>query len=348
MSSVSWQRRCALWVLWLWCPWGLAACGGDSTGDSTVMSVNPDSAEQQQDSGMPSVASGGAGKQLIGTFSITLIDESAINGTEAFSSVLGVVRDGPAQERMGWELADEARGCRLEIPHFPLCDPRCGAGMACVGDNVCEAEPAAVSVGEVTIRGAQLASGESEFSLMQIGPAYQPESGVDIAYPPSAEGAELTLSATGGDHGPFDIRTTGIAPLQVSSSGDLILAPDQALHVTWEPPSASANSQITAVVDISHHGGIKGRIVCEVDDQTGELEIDAALVTKLIELGTAGFPIITLNRRSVGSTAIDIGRIDFAIEQHRELALQIPGVTSCLQATDCPEGQSCMPDRRCE
>lgn len=297
--------------------------------------------------GEPPAAAMGDESVLVGTFTVLLVDESPINGTAAFSSVRGVVRDAPESDRMGWEVAAQAGDCSLEVPHFPLCDPRCGAGTACVGDNVCEAEPTAIGVGAVTLAGADTASGPVDIELMKIGTTYQPSADVDVAYPPSAEGAELVLTATGEEHGGFEIRTKGIAPLEVMADGPLVLAPEQALNVAWVPSGPGATSTVGTVVDISHHGGIKGRIVCESADASGQLEIAAPLVTGLIELGTAGFPIITLSRRAVGSATIDLGRVDFAIEQHRELELEVPGVVSCLEAADCPAGQSCMPERRC-
>jgi len=319
----------------------LGGCGddapGESAGDAATMGVRRDAAAGVM--GDPS--------RLVGTFSIELVAEDPITGTAALSSMRGFVRDGPVNELTGWELVEVVDACELQTPDHPFCDPRCGAGAACVVGDVCRDDPTPVSVGTVTVSGVRTKGGASEVRLMRIGPSYQPEAAVDLDYPPADEGAEVRLSTDGGDHAPFEVVTTGIAPLEVAAGDSVPVERDQPLTVSWTPPGADAESTMTALVDLSHHGGSKGRIVCELDDADGELTIDAAIVTALIDLGTAGFPSIKLTRRAVGSTVIESGRVDFAIEDGRELPLDVPGVVSCSENTDCPDGQTCQPTRKC-
>ncbi|MDD9965262.1 MAG: hypothetical protein OXR73_03485 [Myxococcales bacterium] len=315
---------------------GLAACSGDageapstSAGDAGVRatSASPPSSE-----GQPA-----------GRFTLRLIAASSITNTPALARLQGSVRSAPPHQMMGWLLKEEEGACRLEIPDFPFCDPECPRAQVCVAGDVCSQDPVAVDVGTVTVFGLRTKDGSEEpVTLMRIGPNYQPSASVALDYPPVAPGAPLRLEASGGDHEPFEVGTTGIAELNAERDTPIPFERDRPLRVSWIA-AAGERSTIEAVVDISHHGGVKGRIHCAADDQEGHLEVPVSLVTGLYDLGVAGFPIVRLTRSAVGRT----GDIEFAAEQSLELNLAIPGITSCLGHEDCPDGQACRLDRTC-
>jgi len=119
------------------------------------------------------------------------------------------------------------------------------------------------------------------------------------------------------------------------------------LPISWTAPGKAGQTRIYVKLDISHHGGTKGMIECDADD-TGSLELPSALVTKLLELGVAGYPTIIVARRATGSTTIAQGRVDLVISSQIEQAVVIPGLTSCTADTDCPMGQTCQSDLTCK
>jgi hypothetical protein len=88
-------------------------------------------------------------------------------------------------------------------------------------------------------------------------------------------------------------------------------------------------------------------IECDTED-TGSLEISAALVTKLLDLGVAGFPTVIVTREAVGSVTIAPGRVDLIVSSVVEHAVQVSGLTSCSADTDCPSGQTCQSDLTCK
>jgi hypothetical protein len=100
-------------------------------------------------------------------------------------------------------------------------------------------------------------------------------------------------------------------------------------------------------IDISHHGGIKGTIECDAED-TGSLELSAAILTELLNLGVAGFPTIHISRKLVGSTTIAPGRVELAVVSDILIPVEIPGLTSCNDDSSCPNGQTCQPDETCK
>ena len=77
------------------------------------------------------------------------------------------------------------------------------------------------------------------------------------------------------------------------------------------------------------------------------LEIPAALLDSLVALGVAGFPTIVLTRSTVGSAVIAAGRVDLLVFSELEQEVEIPGLVSCTDDADCPEGETCGSDLRC-
>ncbi len=102
-------------------------------------------------------------------------------------------------------------------------------------------------------------------------------------------------------------------------------------------------------VDIGHHGGIAARIDCHVGD-TGSTRIPAALVNMLIGKGTAGFPSVSLTRRTIDSETLATGCVDLAVASSVERVVMVEGVTSCTNVgagDECPTGQTCGADLKC-
>ena len=118
----------------------------------------------------------------------------------------------------------------------------------------------------------------------------------------------------------------------------------EGLLVSWVAPGVEDVSRIHLVLDVAHHGGKKGEIVCDVAD-TGSFEIPESLVTELVNLGLAGFPTILVTRMAgaAGSLEPDVAlTIASPIER-----LVNTGVTSCTDDTECPDGTTCRVDLTC-
>lgn len=124
------------------------------------------------------------------------------------------------------------------------------------------------------------------------------------------------------------------------------LGTGKALSLSWTPPGASATSRIGIKVDISHHGGSKGKIECDVPD-TGSLEISADLITELIQLGVAGYPSVTLKRSTGAETSIAPGKVTLQALSAVSIDLQVAGVTSCSTDDDCASGKTCQSNETC-
>jgi hypothetical protein len=156
----------------------------------------------------------------------------------------------------------------------------------------------------------------------------------------------IAITATGSSFTPaFSISATAIAPLVVTNP-DRDLARDAPLDLTWTPPTGGSATEIFLKLDISHHGGSKGKIECTTADD-GALTLSAAMVTELLDLGAAGFPTVILERRAVGSALTTAGRVDLMIGSEIERPVTVPGVISCDGDEDCTPPATCQSDLTC-
>jgi hypothetical protein len=299
----------------------LAACGGGGGGAS--------------DAGL------GDPEVLAGTFEIELVYADT-----PYTSMIGTVYDGGSPAAVVWEQADADGPCVLVTPRVPFCSTPCGGSAVCVEDETCVAYPTAQDVGTVAVSGVSTSDGASAFDMRLVAGNYQLPTGVSLDYPPFAEGDEVRIDVDGGAlTGPFALTAAGIAPLALTSQ-DLALERDTALALQWEPAGAGADTTLMIKLDISHHGGTRGKIECAAPD-SGSLDIAAGLINQLIDLGTAGFPTIVLGRTAIGSAVIASGRVDLTIASELEVAVDVPGVVSCTDSNQCPDGQTCQDDLTC-
>lgn len=286
---------------------------------------------------------------LVGTFQVKLVapvpatpDTEAVPG---FTTVFGKVYDGPTPSTLIWDEAQAQGECRLLTPRVPFCNTPCGGSAACVADDTCQPYPTAHGVGTVTVTGLHDASGPVVLEMRPVANNYQNPAGVELPYPSFAEGEVLQLSAAGGDYPPFQVQARGIAPFALTTTNFNLVA-GQPLTLSWTPAADPNASQIVVKLDISHHGGTKGKIECVAQDD-GALELPASMVGALLNLGVAGFPSVIVTRRAVGSVTIATGRIDLAVSAEDERAVTIDGLVSCTDDSECDNGQTCQPDLTC-
>jgi hypothetical protein len=281
---------------------------------------------------------GGAGNPnvRVGEFSLQLIEK------DRYTKFLGIVSDVAAPSMYVWSKQDEASGCVLSTPRSPFCEESCGTST-CVADDVCQKSPTGQYVGDVTVRGVKTSTGTMEFTLKPTNSSntYQPV-GFSLPYPAFEEGDPIEVSAAGGDVGPIMLKGKGISPLVMPGSDEgYPLERGKGLALTWTAPKSGDGSRIQVKLDISHHGGVKGMIECDVPDN-GSLNIPAKLTDALLNLGIAGFPTVMVTRSSVSSATTSLGRVDLKVYMYIESEIKIPGLVSCASAdAPCPDGKSC-------
>jgi hypothetical protein len=120
------------------------------------------------------------------------------------------------------------------------------------------------------------------------------------------------------------------------------------LRLSWTAPAEPEHTRVNVHFDISHHGGARGLIECDVAD-TGSLEIAAELVDGLVDLGVSGFPTLVLTRsaKAHGST-LQADPVVLTVSSSFDNLVVIPGLTSCTSDEHCEGGETCQPDFRCE
>jgi hypothetical protein len=307
----------------------LAACGGGDDDDGT----NCDS-------------SMGDGNTLVGTFEIELV--APTTDTPGRTTVVGSVYDGAQPETIVWETSMTSGDCKLLTPRVPFCATSCGTNAACVEDDTCQPYPTKQTVGTVHVAGLTLTAGGSDggFDMTPISNSYSTPGTVTIAYPGFAEDDDVSIESSDTAFAcSFTVNGRGLAPLAITTSQPA-LAQSTALVMQWTPPANAAPTSVEIKLDISHHGGTKGKIECSTPDD-GEVTIAASLVDGLLALGAAGYPTIILSREDIDSTVISAGRVDLAVRSQVELPIAVPGVTSCTETSQCPNGQVCRDDLTC-
>ncbi|HEX6243295.1 MAG TPA: hypothetical protein VFZ61_20415 [Polyangiales bacterium] len=325
--------------------------GGGADAGASADAGGRDAGGQTEDAG-----GGGNTGEKVGTFTIELKAPVPASGgsaaTEGYSSISGKVFDRPVPAEVIWEQDMSQGGCVLVKPRVPFCEKPCGTGV-CVEDDKCAPNAEPQVVGTVTITGLKQTGGSTaDIKIDPVGndnPAsrvYSTPGDVSLPYPPFAEGADVKLQAPGGSLGAFSMTAKGIAPLEVTTTA-FPLKTGMSLPLAWKTPGQGAASRVFVEVDISHHGGTKGKIQCDVAD-TGSLELAAPLITRLLGLGVAGFPTITLTRVSKASGQTSAGPVELQIIEEVGRAVQIDGLVSCSGPSDCPSGKTCQADLTCK
>jgi hypothetical protein len=276
----------------------------------------------------PPNADAGLTKPAYGSITVGLREAS--EGTAAYSLVSGTLYGGPRPNPEPLETVTESNGCRLRRALHPFCSEPCGSAAACIDTDTCLPYPEPRDFGNIRVdRFDRVAGGEAVMEPFAPNFFYQSDK---LPYPPCTAGRQLQLAATG-----FTATAPCIAPLRVASSTPLVVRADEPLTIQWQETAAPDLARIEILLDISHHGGKRGDIVCEVDD-SGSHTIPAALVSALIEMGTAGFPSVIVSR--VARRAASLQGVDFVVQSTVQRPVDT-GVQSCLQDTDCPDGRTC-------
>jgi hypothetical protein len=278
-----------------------------------------------------------------GYFRILLAERTEI--AQGQPTVEGRLYSGAQPKALLWAEKARSGACALYLPKIPFCDPGCGSGALCVSDGVCKPFAKPIQAGTVALTGVKTKSGATSLSMDATENVYQPKAGANLEYVPFAEGDEIKVSAAGDTAlGSFSLVVKAIARLAVLND-TLVLADGQPIALRWTPPVKDVGSAISVLMDLSHHGGSKGRIECETEDD-GSLDIAASLLDSLKALGVSGWPQIDITRKVV-ATHPQV-HVDLEIKSPIARILGIPGLTSCTGNEDCPTGKTCQEDLQCK
>ncbi len=265
--------------------------------------------------------------------------------SQGLPTVEGRLYSGVSSSALAWIEKAKVGGCALSVPKAPFCDPGCGSGALCVSDGVCKPFARPITAGQVTITGAKTNSGSTSFTMDPTSKVYQPLAGVNLLYVPFAEGDEVKASVAGDTAlGSFSVSAKAIARLEVLND-TIVLADGQPIQLRWTPPGKDVGSTITVLLDVSHHGGSKGKIECETEDD-GSLDIPASLLDALKALGISGWPQIDIARKTVATHPLV--HVNLEIESPISRILGIPGLISCTGDENCTDGKTCQPDLQCK
>jgi hypothetical protein len=273
----------------------------------------------------------------VGGFTIELGD--------GFTSVDGQVFDAVAPAYVSTELQSEA-GCRLVTYPNPVCNPPCEASTQdCAPNNQCLPKPVAHDVGSVIVTGLARAV---EMTANANTGSYRPPAPA-LPHPGFAAGADLRVSASGGDYQPFELRGWGVEAFQFT--GETVdVSAGTPVSLSWAPPTQAGPARIRAVLDINNHGSSNTSIECDFPD-TGSAQIPASLLDALIARGTSGFPTLGITRRTATSTQIEPGCVQLIVTTYsmNSIDVTLPGLVSCNEDNPCPDGLTCKPiERYCE
>jgi hypothetical protein len=251
--------------------------------------------------------------------------------TPGYTSVAGKVYSGEYPSDVIETPVVTGGGCTTyEFSRQPCLDVACTSSQVCAGPDDCRERPTLVSVGTVSVSGI----GTGSLSLSAVNNNYQYPG--DVPYPGFDAGATISLTASGNHYPAFTVSTTGVAPVTLTKN-EYLLSSGDPLLVEWDP-GTNDDAEVILLLNISKHGGSAGYMRCDTDD-SGSFTIPAGPIQALIDLGVAGFPQLTLTRRTRGEAAVPGGKIGLDVAAEAIPSLAVEGYCSCFDASDC--GGSC-------
>ena len=228
--------------------------------------------------------------------------------------------------------------CRVLVGRSLFCDPACGAGETCGEGGTCIPYPTAQDVGEVSVSGLSV-----PLVLTSSSSHFYSNGATTLPHPAWEDGDRLTLTAPGGALTPFTLEGRGVPVLDVPTAA-IPVARDAATTITWTPPTAAGDARIQILFDLAHHGGIAASIVCDDLPDNGTYTVPAALVTRLLDEGVAGFPLVTVTRQTVDSTTLAAGCVELRVTAAVSRDVLVPGLVSCADDDGCTPPATCPDD----
>jgi hypothetical protein len=304
--------------------------------DATVHDADANDAAAAARPDVPAAATEKAGGAL-GRVNINLV-----TGDAPYATIDGRVYAAPKPNfNETWEPTATEGPCQLVERRRVECSEACVAPASCAEGGLCLAEPAISDLGRLRAWGVETKGTQPFIELEQLPTGTYVLLRDSLQFPPFEAGDEVVFEASGGSVGDaFVVGVTAIEGLELTSTDAVPFEPDSPVTLTWIPGSVDAATMLVTV-DISFHGGNFGQIRCQTED-SGQLTISAEMVTRLIDLGVAGFPHVELLRRSQAFVNQGGNHIEFNVVSSKFQLLSVPGVRSCTDDDQCEEGETCQ------
>jgi hypothetical protein len=271
----------------------------------------------------------------VGAFAMALAP--ATKTAPAFSTFQGGMNNAPTPSN-NWPETAKDGDCHLVVGPRLVCTTPCSNDQVCAGQNQCLPQPVPQDLGIITLNGFSM-----PLTAKFVGQYYVP---LPMPFPPFPVDAPLSMTTAGGAYPSFSLNGRGIEPMEFAGN-NLMARRDQPMVVSWTAPKKITSTRVFVRVDIAHHGGVAARIECDVADN-GSMTIAGSLISKLIDQGTAGFPTVSLTRRTMDSTTVTPGCVELSVASPVEQPISVDGVISCNQEDlPCPTGKTCGVDQKC-
>lgn len=280
----------------------LAACSDDAE----------DPGQNQPDSGPPPPMTGFdpcTDSARLGRFAVQIgASKSSVTG-QVFSGALP-----PAVPQVVKSIKD----CELLRAPDLSCSPPCAAGKVCGFSSTCEAAPAALDVGTVTVTGLK-----ATVSMTAQAPKYLYADDGKLPHPGVAPGTAVSLKSTGGAFKALSLRGRGIEQLNVPSQ-NLELKKEVALSVTWDAP---VQQEQAARIQLELHLDSQGKrptwVRC-IRRDTGSTTIPAMMINDLLAAAKSGSPILKISRRTADSANVIAGCVELLMVSEVEMVVKVP------------------------
>ncbi len=231
--------------------------------------------------------------------------------------------------------------CKLLKRNNPFCPDACEADETCDFDGNCIPFPEGQDLGKVTVGGLL-----QEVLMEAVIPGFT-YFDTNLPFPAFDPGELIELRTTGGNFEPIELHGVGVEDL-VLTEPEWVLFENEDLVFNWTPPTTNpVRSKIHIQLNIDQHGLTPIQLFCEFDDD-GQAALPQALVTSLITSGVTGFPNATVTRRTMDSTTIGGGCLEFTVKSPVQPDIRVDGYISCSNDDQCPPGQTCNDVQICE
>jgi hypothetical protein len=309
---------------------GSSTQGGASTAESSGSPTSTSSTTMVADDSSGSTTGGGEIElrgacplaESVGGFSVAMEPE--------YSSFAGAVADGVVPVSVLEQVGAEG-DCILLRRNNPFCDPLCLPGQTCDYSGTCIPYPVNHDVGVVAVSGLV-----QPVMVEPVAPTYS-YFDTSLPHPACEPGADIELTAEGGDYVPFVLHGRGVPRVEPTAEV-LSLSTGRAVNVEWVSTGSDARLQL--VLNVDQHGLAPVRLVCESDD-TGSLSISPVLVSQFLAFGVSGYPSADYYLQTADSVDLAPGCVEFLVRSHQQTLLDVEGHTPCDAPADCPMGQMC-------
>lgn len=241
----------------------------------------------------------------VGRFEIT-------HDPKTSASIGGSIYDSVNHAEVFIEKEKAGRCWLMQAPKY-FCEPKCKEGEQCTQDNKCLPFPKPVSAGKIEIKGLV-----KDVMMLPKGQAkkYFYTEFEDKAFLPNSK---IELIAQGDETKPFSLQGMGTPDLEITDK-IWVLKRGNPLTIRWT--KQEGHFRLYIVLNVDAHALSDTNLYCDLED-TGEYTIPAELVDRFLDYGVHGAPTALVYRRTIDSTMIEQGCVEFVVQSKGEVLLQV-------------------------